>query len=287
MINMDQLPTTEKILFVSAMVIYVIAAAACIRHLRRGGEKYRYLLISLVALAVCLEAVLLIFRAIAIDAFPLNDLFDSMIVFTIAFGLAYLFLSVAIDQVWFNSVMVWVLLALTLLAGKVAGPVPEFVEHAAQTPWAIAHGLAMVFGGVMVAFSTASAYMYLLGNNRLKNKQIGKVVGRLPNIEKLAKMNLFGLKAGFGFITFGIISGFVLTLVIKMRGGPTIAKWLVDPKIVLMLVAWFMLACVLVLRGAIRLKGRAVAYITMVTFFFIIFAIVGVTFFCGTQHVFT
>ena len=210
-----------------------------------------------------------------------------MIVFTIAFGLAYLFLSIAIDQVWFNSVMVWVLLVLTLLAGKVAGPVPEFVEHAAQTPWAIAHGLAMVLGGVMVAFSTASAYMYLLGNNRLKNKQVGKVIGRLPNIERLAKRNLFGLKAGFGFITFGIISGFVLTLVIKMSGGPTIAKWLVDPKIVLMLVAWLMLACVLVLRGTIRLKARAIAYITMMTFFFIIFAIVGVTFFCGTLHVFS
>ena len=183
--------------------------------------------------------------------------------------------------------MVWILLALTLLAGKVAGPVPEFVEYAAQTPWAIAHGLAMVLGGVMVAFSTASAYMYLLGNSRLKNKQIGKVVGRLPNIEKLAKMNLFGLKAGFAFITFGMISGFVLALVVKMRGGTTLAKWFIDPKMVLMIVAWLMLASVLVLRGTIRIKGRAVAYITIVTFFFIIFAIVGVTLFCGTQHVFS
>ncbi len=284
---MDQLPIAEKLVFVSAMVIYIIAAIAGIRHLRRNGEKYRYLLIPLVALAVCLESVLLIFRAIAINAFPLSNLFDSMIVFTIAFGLAYLFLSVAINQVWFNSVMVWVLLALTLLAGKVAGPVPEFVEHAAQTPWAIAHGLAMVLGGVMVAFSAASAYMYLLGNNRLKHKQIGKVIGRLPNIEKLAKMNLFGLKAGFAFITFGMISGFVLALVIKMRGGTTLAQWFIDPKVVLMIVAWLMLAGVLVLRGAIRLKGRVIAYITMVTFFFIIFAIVGVTFFCGTQHVFS
>ena len=122
---MLSLPIPELIIFTFVLALYLAATIVGILQLRDGGEKYKRLLLPLVCLAVTLEAVLLIFRAVAIKAVPLTGIFESMIVLTIVFGLIYLFVSIAIQQVWFGSVMVWVILGLIILAAIVAEPASE------------------------------------------------------------------------------------------------------------------------------------------------------------------
>ncbi|MHC4762658.1 MAG: hypothetical protein ACYS71_04695, partial [Planctomycetota bacterium] len=84
---MLELPIKEIVIFASVVVLYLAAAIIGIVQLSGKGEKYSRLLLPVVSLAVCLEAVLLIFRAVVIKAVPLTGLFESMIVLTIVFGL--------------------------------------------------------------------------------------------------------------------------------------------------------------------------------------------------------
>ena len=276
------LPTPEKIAFVSVVVVYFAAAIVGILQLLAGGDKYKRFLLPLVSLAVILEAVILIFRAVAIKAVPLTGLFESMIVLTIVFGLIYLFFSIAIQQVWFGSVMVWVILAMILTAGIVAEPASE--AHAvAATPWAIAHGIAMVLGGASIMFATASAFLYLLGRHKLKRKKVMQVLGRVPNIERLERMSLLGLKACFVLMTFGLISG----IGVAVANSATLEISVFDAKIVLIAAAWVLLGTILTLRRIVALKGKTTAYMTIAAFALILFAIVGTTVFCGTTHDFT
>ncbi|MHC4194843.1 MAG: hypothetical protein ACYSQZ_02660, partial [Planctomycetota bacterium] len=191
---MLELPVKEIVIFASVVVLYLAAAIIGIVQLSGKGEKYGRLLLPVVSLAV--------FRAVVIKAVPLTGLFESMIVLTIVFGLVFLFFSIAIKQVWFGSVMVWVILVMILLAGFVAKPASE-PSPIATTPWAVAHGIAMVLGGALIVFATANASLYLLGAHRLKQKKVMKVLGRVPNIEKLKKLNIFGLKACFVLMAFG------------------------------------------------------------------------------------
>ena len=283
---MLELPIKEIIVFASVVVLYLAAAIIGIVQLFDGDNKYRRLLLPVVSLAVCLEAVLLIFRAVAIKGVPLTGLFESMIVLTIVFALVFLFFSIAIRQVWFGSVMVWIILAMILMAGFVAKPASEPYPLAA-TPWAIAHGIAMILSGALIVFTTANAFLYLLGARRLKKKNVMKVLGRVPNIEKLKKLNVFGLKACFVLITFGLVSGFGLTMVKSTAIQMSVFDWLIDPKIVLILASWILLAIVLILRRMVVLKNKMTAYITMVVFFLILFAIIGTAVFCSTRHDFT
>ena len=277
---------TEIIIFIFVVLLYLAAAIAGILQLLTGGEKYKRLLLPLVSLAVTLEAVILIFRAIAIKAIPLTGLFESMIVLTIVFALIYLFFSIAIQQVWFGSVMVWVILAMILMAGIVAKPASEPHEVAA-TPWAIAHGIAMILGGASITFATASAFLYLLGRRRLKQKKVMQVLGRVPNIEMLERMNLFGIRVGFVLITIGLISGLGLAVVKSSTLEISALDWLTDAKIVLIAAAWVLLGTILAGRRMVAFKGNMTAYVTMAAFFLILFALVGVTVFCGTKHDFT
>ena len=72
---MLELPIPEIIIFAFVVAVYLAAAIVGILQLLSGGEKYKRFLLPLVCLAIMLEAVILIFRAIAIKAIPLTGLF--------------------------------------------------------------------------------------------------------------------------------------------------------------------------------------------------------------------
>ena len=276
---MLKLPLPEMLIFCFVVVIYIAAAIVGILQLLATGRQYKRYLSPLVSLGVTLEAVILIFRAVSLKAFPLTGLFESMVVLSIVFGLVYLVFSLAVQQVWFGSVMVWIILALVLIAGIVAEPASEPMAIAA-TPWAVVHGIAMVLGGVSITFAAASSFLYLLGRYRLKSKKVAKVIGKIPNIEKLELMSLFGIRAGFVLTTIGILGGLGLVWI----SGKSISTWLLDPKVVSILTAWFLLGNILLLNRFLALKGKARAYLTIVVFVFVAFAILGVTILGTTQH---
>ena len=279
---MFKLPLPEKIIFILIAVLYISAAATGVFQLFSRGKKYKHLLSPIVSLAVTLEAVIMIFRAASIKALPLTGLFESLIVLTIVFGIVYLFLNIFIQQVWFSSVMVWIILVLFLIAGIFAQPATEPLKIAA-TPWALVHGISMILGGVSIILAAASSFLYLLGRNKLKSKEIVKVIGRVPNIEKLENMALFGIKAGFVFITIGIIGGFGLVA----TSGRDFVSWLVDLKVIFIIVSWILLGTILILNHLLTLKGNAKAFLTLAIFIFVVFAIVGVTLLGATQHNFS
>jgi ABC-type uncharacterized transport system permease subunit len=279
---MFELPLAEMIIFVFVVVIYLAAAVVGVLQLLGGGEKYRWFLLPLISLAVSLEAVILIFRAVAIQAVPLTGLFESMIVLTIVFGLTYLFFSIAIHRVWFGSVMVWAMLLLVLLAGIVAEPASQ-AHAAASTPWAIAHAIAMILGGAAAMLASASAVLYLFARRKLKRKDLLQVLGKVPNIEKIERMNLFGLKSCFVLITFGLASGIGLAAT-STSLNMTARDWLIDPKIVLIELVWLLLGAILVLCKTVKLKEKTIAHMTIIAFALILFAVVGTSVFCGTGH---
>lgn len=283
---MFQLPLAEQMLFLVVIGIYVLASGTAAYLIYRSGPRCRYVLVAMVALAVSLESAILMFRAVEIKSIPLTGLFESLVLMALVFGLAYLAVSIAITQVWFHAVGVWTLLGLTLLAAIVAQPASR-IDPVAKTPWTIAHALSMILGGVAVVLSTASAILFLLCDKRLKQKQLTKVLGRMPTLGRLEQVNLWGLQAGFVLIGFGLLSGFGLASVRTVMLEMTLTEWITDPKTVMILLGWLVLGLVLALRHGIRLKGKAIAYATLVAVFCILFAMVGARIFCGTKHDFS
>ncbi|TFG45734.1 MAG: hypothetical protein E4H40_07960 [Candidatus Brocadiia bacterium] len=280
---MSELPLSEKIVFAAVLITYFAAAIAGILQLRPTGERFKHCLLPLIALGVSFEAILLILRAVEIKAIPLTGLFESMIVLTAMFGMIYLFFTIAIKQVWFGSVLSWIIFFTVALAAAVARPASEPNEVAAR-PWAVVHGIAMILSGVSIMLAAASAMLYLFANRSLKQKRAVQLFGKMPNIEKLGRINQFGLKACFVLMTFGLASGIGLAATSSGTLGIDVIDWLTDAKIVLIGAVWLLLAVILLLGhiGAVKMKHNA--YITIIAFILILFAVVGTTLFCGTKH---
>lgn len=283
---MPEMALVEKSIFISVLVIYFASSVIGAIQLFKDTTSLRRLLISLVALAVSLESVILVFRAVETKTIPLNDSFESMIVLTLVFGLTYLFLSVMVRQVWFNSIMVWsisVIAFLTLIVADSASP----LQLPAKRPWIMAHGISMVLAGAMIAFAAAMAILFLFARRKLKHKELVKVIGKIPNIEKIVHMNLFGLKSCFVFLTYGLVSGIGMAMPMSAAMDVSLANWLFDSKIILIAAAWVLVGLTWLLCSIISVKGKTTAYITLAAFAMIIFAIVGTTIFCSTSHDFT
>lgn len=285
---MVHLPVPELVLFLSAGVLCAGAALIGYMQLRPTGQSYPRLLMPLICLATCLEVIILVMRAVEAQAVPLTGLFESMLVLIIVFNLLYILLSIAVTQIWFSSVMVWMILGLALLTGMVAEPASSSAK-VEVTPWVVFHSIAMVISTAFITFSIVAGSLFLVTSNRLKHKKVMKVLGRVPSIQWLQASLLLGVKGCFVTLSVGLASGIGLIIWQMKAAAPDmdLQDWFMDPKIVVVACAWLLMAFVWVLHALGVVKEKALAYSSLLAFFLMIFSLVGVPLFCGTQHSFT
>ena len=283
---MPELPLPEKIIFLFIVLTYLAVATIGFFQLTSSNRKYGILLYIFICLGVLLNIVLLTVRAIAIGSIPLTEIFDSMFFLTIVFGLIYIFLGTMVRQVLFGAVIGWLMLFLVLMAGAVASPASK-LRTAAATPWAMAHGISMVLAGASIVFAATTAFLYLLGKKRLKQKKIAKVLGKVPNIEKLKRMNYHSLQICFLLLTFGLVSGIGMALINSPVFNKAVFSWFIDSKIILISASWLLLAVFFILKKLLTFKDRIAAYIAILVFVMMLFAFVGTAIFCQSKHDFT
>lgn len=256
----------------------VVASLQLVAKGRRSGAMFAPLLLT----AVVLDAAMLGLRALSIGAVPLTGLFESLLLLALVLGVLCLLLRPTVDQVWFSSVMAWVILGMILAAALVAKPASK-PQAVAATPWALAHATAMILASASIMFAAASSVLYLLGSHRLKRKKIVLVLGRIPNLETLARMNRAGMRVGFLLLALGVVTGLCLAFL----HGPGIVPWLLDVKVICIVLAWSLLGAILILDRLRLLKGKARAYATLVVFGLLLVAVVGATVTGATQHRFS
>lgn len=279
---MLNLPLPEIIAFTSALLIYFAASILAALQLSCGKNIYNSLLYPLVSLALALDTLTLILRSLELKAVPLTGLFESLTLLTVIFGLVYLLSGLSIQQVWFGSVMIWTILAMNLFAAVVAEPAAE-PQPIAQTLWAIVHAVAMLLGVTSVTFATAAASIFLIGKRKLKKKLVFSVLGKVPNLQRLERLNLLAIKFAVVFIAFGIISG----LAIAFTLDEAFLLWIADAKVITTIAVLLILVMILFLNDVFLLRGGTREYITIVAFALVLFAILGVTILGLTQHRFS
>jgi hypothetical protein len=280
---MLQLPLAEKLLFLSVMLMCLHAAVLGVRQLRSEGARPRLFLFLAVIFAILLEGALLGVRAKSIESFHLTGLFDSMLVLTVVFGVTFLILSLGIRQVWFGSVMSWLILFMVFLAGFVAKPAAQ-LQAVAISPWVSVHAALMVLFGVAIAFTAGVAFLFLVCRWKLNHNQIINVIGKIPNFLFLGKANGIMLIACFVLMTFGMVSGIGLAVFKSTSLGINASDWIFDAKMLLIVFTWAALGLTLLLRRLVFLSSKSIAIATIVIFTLILLGLISTSLFDKTAH---
>ncbi len=138
--------------------------------------------------------------------------------------------------------------------------------------------MSILLATVSVLIGFAAGVMYLGQSRRLKHK-LPPISGlRLPSLEWLEKTNSRAIVVSALMMSVGVVSGIIMK-VIKDRSG---VPW-TDPVVLSsgLMLGWLVAAMVLGSRYRPARHGRKVAYLTIVSFLFLLIAL-GV--FIQTQH---
>ncbi len=191
---------------------------------------------------------------------------------------AWLLVAVYLYLVWYHPRQNFGLFLLPLTLGLIgAGTLlarsEPFAREPASRAWGLIHGAAILLATVAVLMGFAAGLMYLYQDHRLKRKLPPPRGLRLPSLEWLARTNGRALVAAVLMLVVGVISGVVLNA-FRRAGGLDLLPWH-DPVVfttVLMLV-WLLSAVAITARYPAQRQGRRVAYLTLVSFVFLIAAL--------------
>ncbi|MGO9114097.1 MAG: hypothetical protein ACLP9L_33190 [Thermoguttaceae bacterium] len=170
-------------------------------------------------------------------------------------------------------------LALGLIGAAHFADSKPFPREPASQVWIAIHGSSILLATVTVLFGFAAGLMYLEQADRLKRKRPPFLKLRLPSLEWLQMANSRTMLASMLLVGVAVASGIVLNLLRKSPG----VLW-EDPVVWVTsgMFGWLLLHVIIgAFYRPIR-QGRKVAYLTMVSFIFLLLALVGM--FVSTKH---
>ncbi|HEX6466625.1 MAG TPA: cytochrome c biogenesis protein CcsA [Terriglobales bacterium] len=158
------------------------------------------------------------------------------------------------------SVFVFPAVFLLTLSAAVAQQPPQFSSPFLRSGWIFFH-IALIFAGyAALFFSFVASILYLLQERKLKSKQVGGILAKLPSLETIDDLGYRSLLLGFPFMTLGLIAGSVMA---QVEFGPAFFH---DPKVLLSLLMWGVYLVMLYTRLSIGWRGRRAAFLSAFAF---------------------
>lgn len=155
------------------------------------------------------------------------------------------------------------------------------VPPSLKAPFYALHIGALFLSLGLLAFSFAAGALFLFLEGRIKSKQRMKGFWQdMPALSMLDKINAFTTLTAFPLYTLGIVAGLIWA---KPVFGATVTG---DPKEVISIVVWLLLAALFHNRLANGWKGRKPAQLAVFIFLLCLFSILVVNTFMETHHAF-
>ena len=200
--------------------------------------------------------------------FPVTSAFEAFLFLSTMFSLVAL----ALD--WYRRLSVLVVgtlplavattilaVTLTLAPSSAAGP------HPVSNAWTIVHIFIAIgsYGAFAIAF--VAGILYLVGQRNLKQQGAGSILGLLPSLEAVSRVNVASIAAGAALLAGGIVVGYLQARKEFVGKGP---EWRVDVKIILSTITFAVYTAVLILSARPSFKGRRTALASVLSFFLVL-----------------
>jgi ABC-type uncharacterized transport system permease subunit len=152
-------------------------------------------------------------------------------------------------------------IALLLLITPAVGPDrTTFVSPMIRSGWLFVHVGALLAAYAALIFSLLSSLLYLMQEQRLKNKSGSGFLAWLPPLAVMDGIANKSLVIGFHCMTLGLLAG---SLVAQESVG---FSYFLDPKVMLSFAMWGLYLLMLFLRRSVGLRGRRAVYVSSFAF---------------------
>jgi Cytochrome C assembly protein len=219
--------------------------------------------------AFLVRQVVAFYREAVPNASPLSNFQDWCFVAAWILAVIYLYFAYFHAKTSFGLILLPILLALTGVAVFLADSEP-FPREPASKVWGAIHAISILLASVSLLIGFAAGVMYLRQVQRLKHKIPPKKGLRMPSLEWLARTNSQALTVTLITLGIGILSGILLNITNRGREGGYL-PWN-DPVILTtgLMFLWLLVTNAISLVYRPAREGRRVAYLTVVSFAFLV-----------------
>lgn len=183
---------------------------------------------------------------------------------------AYAWLKIKPLGAFLAPLVTLILLLQLFVAPPVAGP-----GLTSEVPLLAAFHVGMAILGQAFAIGACGvSIFYLWSRSALKRRQLGQLPAQVPAIDRLEKMLVGCLWAGFAFITAGLVTGALYTQLHQIPTGGEL-----EAKVVWALVVWVWYLATLIARNVLNHPGRRIAQMSLGGFVLMAAAYFGMIFF--------
>ncbi|MCA9041607.1 MAG: cytochrome c biogenesis protein CcsA, partial [Planctomycetaceae bacterium] len=210
------MPDIANVTVICFLASYILALAVEFLRLNNPSRWFRGLVLCLSSAGFLAHTIYLIVRSQRHGLPPLvGSSHDWFLVLSWLCVLYYLIRTLRDSRLALGIFLYPLVILLTLSAYFVSSDANALVSQNEGRGWALLHAAFLVFGMGGVLLSFISSMMFLFQHRRLKHKQAIPGGLKLPNLEKLARMNWWSVIVSVPLLTLGLASGFALTFYLK------------------------------------------------------------------------
>ena len=252
------------------LIAYSISAVFYFRHFFNKSSKVGLCASFCLILALVLQSIFLLSRAIASSHAPFVGLHESTSFFAWLVAFVYIFL-----ERYFNDRSLGILVLPLVLAANIVSvlfispvdPLPALL----LSPWFNFHVTASFFAYAAFSFSFITGLLYLTQMYYIHHRRVGLVFSRLPAMGMLDEMNLKATLVGWLFLSISIGTGIWWATTV----WDSVSSWFLDPKILCVLLSWFIYTSQLITRYMIGWQGKRAAFLSIAGFASVLLAYLG------------
>lgn len=197
-----------------------------------------------------------------VQSVPLVTPTGSMLLLALVLAVFYLYGAVHHTRV------AWGLFVLPLVLGLIGlavllppAELPQIDNVDWTRFWGMTHGVLVLLAAVGVCVGFLASIMYLVQMRKLQTKSMPDEGLRMMPLERLETMNRRAILLSFPLLTAGLLVG----LVLQWSTGLFSETW-TSPKVLSTIGLWVVFALLLYLRYGAHVRGRRLAWMTMLAF---------------------
>jgi len=269
------------------LALYSAALVAYVWHFARRSVAAGRAATTLLVFAALAHTFVVGMQTMEAGHVPMTGPTSAISTFVWLLCLAYLYTEMMTDERAMGVFITPLLVALqTIPAFR-----PGVEDRAAvlQGPLFGVHVSSLLFAYASFALACVIGITYVLLFKEIKAKHLGFFYARLPSLQVLDRMNHATVGIGWIFLTIGIAVGAMWAAQAQgtygAAGDPRVqAMHLLDPKIFVALVCWFVYSFELFAARRIGWGGRRAAYLSALGFAIVLLNLVPVSYFLTTSH---
>lgn len=251
-------------MLLAALGFYLAGTLFAAWSVRRADPRALVATRLMGALGALLHAVVLFMVGVQDGHFPVTNAVEAFLFLSTG----VMFLALFLDWLRGWPVLVVATLPLALVTSLLAlalgltSPAEAPPPPRVSSVWTSLHVVVALASYGAFALAFLSALLYLVAQRSLKHHAASTLLGFMPSLEAMARLNVRAIGVGVILLVAGLVVGYLQARSLY----PGQRAWRVDPKIILTTLTVVAYAAVLVLSGRPAFKGRRTALASVFSF---------------------